>query len=106
MGRAAGSGRVQSFMLILGRVESGWVTSVVGWVGSGRVKKIGPTSNSGSVSVDIIRLGRGWHVWALRMRKMGDIEPFVDPSPDFVQFIMPMHEAYAQTAVSRMLLSG
>jgi len=29
-------GRVQSFMLILGRVGSGWVTLVVGRVGSGQ----------------------------------------------------------------------
>jgi len=42
-----GLGPVQSFMLILGRVGSGWVTSLM-WVGLGWVKKIGPTSNSGA----------------------------------------------------------
>ena len=35
-----GLGRVQSFMLILGRVGSLYL-----WVGLGRVKKIGPTSS-------------------------------------------------------------
>jgi len=37
-------GRVQNFMLILGQIGLGYFTCGLGWVG--RVKKIGPTSNS------------------------------------------------------------
>ena len=51
--RWVGLGRVQSFMLILGRVGSGWVTSLVGRVGS--VKKTGPTRNSDSTSCTTAR---------------------------------------------------
>jgi len=43
-----GQGWVESFMLILGRVWSGRVGSLHLWVRLGRVKKIGPTSNSGA----------------------------------------------------------
>ena len=42
-------GRVQSFMLILGRVGSLHL-----WIGLGRVKKIGPTSKDKSTSYIIL----------------------------------------------------
>ena len=44
-------GRVQSFLLILGRVVLGHFSC-----GSGRVKEIGPTSNSGLARRPILKL--------------------------------------------------